>query len=373
MRLSPPPPSDVAEEDEVAELERSGLFTADWYRERNPDVIEAELDPLLHFVRFGAAEGRWPNPWFDPAWYRANYPDVVAAELNPLLHYLRHGDEEGRQPSPHFAPNWYRAAHRLPKNMPALRHFLDTRLTGRFAPCAALYAVPGLPRYREDPAAGVDPFRHYLDDKEHEVLPDEALIADSGLVDANYYLLNGSDVHEAHLDPVLHFCRYGWREGRKPNLYFDTAWYCATNPRIERLKLNPLVHYLRDGETAGRRPVPYFDPAWYRETYGVPASQSALAHFLQHRRHQRVSPTPLFDVAWYVSRHGEEIGPNRDPFMHYLHAGTYADIDPSPAFSAADYRQTHLGRRSRSFGQLATPEKDNALVRFLIDSYGADA
>ena len=77
----------------------------------------------------------------------------------------------------------------------------------------------------------------------------------------------------------------------------------------------------------------------------------------------------MFDVAWYVARHGEEIGPNRDPFAHYLHAATYADIDPSPGFSAAAYRRAHLGRRSRGFRQLATPEKDNALVHFLIESY----
>jgi hypothetical protein len=357
---------------EVAELADSGTFLAAWYRERNPDVIAAELDPLLHFVRFGAAEGRWPNPWFDPAWYRTAYPDVVVAEMNPLLHYIRHGDQEGRRPAEYFDPAWYRAAHGLSPDMPALRHFLTARISGRFAPCPALYAVPGLPRYRDDPTAGVDPFRHYLDDAEHDganVLPDEALLSGSGLVDANYYFMNGSDVQEAHLDPTVHYCRYGWMEGRKPNLYFDTPWYLATNELVERLKLNPLVHYRREGEAANRRPVPYFDPGWYRVTYAVPPEQSALAHFLAHRRSQTVSPTPLFDVAWYVAQHTEEIGPNRDPFAHYLHAATYADIDPSPAFNAADYRQRHLGRRSRGFGQLATPEKDNALAHHLIASY----
>ena len=51
-----------------------------------------------------------------------------------------------------------------------------------------------------------------------------------GSIDPNYYLINGSDVHEAQLDPAEHFCRYGWREGRKPNIYFDTRWYQQTNP-----------------------------------------------------------------------------------------------------------------------------------------------
>ena len=56
--------------------------------------------------------------------------------------------------------------------------------------------------------------------------------AASGLIDPNYYLINGTDVHEAQLDPAEHFCRYGWRESRKPNIYFDTRWYLQTNPQV---------------------------------------------------------------------------------------------------------------------------------------------
>ena len=37
-------------------------------------------------------------------------------------------------------------------------------------------------------------------------------------------------------------------------------------------------------------------------------------------------------------------GRNRDPFAHFLQAGTYRDLDPSPTFSAAEYRKRHLGR-----------------------------
>ena len=87
-----------------------------------------------------------------------------------------------------------------------------------------------------------------------------------------------------------------------------------------------------EGEMAGRRPVPYFDPLWYRETYVIPPGQGALAHFLTHRRSQAFSPTPLFDVGWYVEQHPGELAGNRDPFAHFLQAGTYRDIDPSPAF-----------------------------------------
>ena len=99
-----------------------------------------------------------------------------------------------------------------------------------------LWAVMHLAPYRDDPATGDDPFAHYLDDmlrERREPFPDPGVVAASGLIDPNYYLINGTDVHEAQLDPAEHFCRYGWREGRKPNIYFDTRWYQQTNPLVD--------------------------------------------------------------------------------------------------------------------------------------------
>ena len=62
----------------------------------------------------------------------------------------------------------------------------------------------------------------------------------------------------------------------------------------------------------------------------------------------------------------EEVAGNRDPFAHFLQAGTYRDIDPSPAFNAAAYRKRHLGRPSRQFPPvLMHPDRDNPLVHLL--------
>jgi hypothetical protein len=357
---------------ELQQLEVSGLFDTGWYLQQYDDVREASLEPLPHFHRFGWREGRRPNRYFEPSWYLENYPDVRDADMDPLLHYLRHGDHEGRRPTWHFDPAWYRAAYQLAPEAVALAHFLPQRTSGRFAPMPELYAVLHMPAYRDDPAAGEDPFEHYLDDmlrEQREAFPDLQVVAPSGLIDPNYYLINGSDVHEAALDPAEHFCRYGWRESRKPNIYFDMHWYLHTNPLVAHLKINPVMHYILVGEAAGRRPVPYFDPSWYRETYAIAPEQNALAHFLVHRRSQGFSPTPQFDVAWYVEQHADELGPNRDPFAHYLQAGTYRDIDPSPTFSAASYRKRHIGRPSRQFRQLMHPDRDNPLVHQLRAEY----
>ena len=82
-----------------------------------------------------------------------------------------------------------------------------------------------------------------------------------------------------------------------------------------------------------------------------------------------VQPDPLFDVAWYVARHADEVAGNRDPFAHFLQAGTYSDIDPSPAFNSAAYRKRYLGRPSRQFRQLMHPDRDNPLVHHLRTEY----
>lgn len=85
----------------------SGLFDASWYLETYPDVAARGVDPVRHYVRYGAREGRDPNRLFSSSWYLANYPDVAQSGLNPLAHYVLHGAAEGRNPGPLFDTKWY--------------------------------------------------------------------------------------------------------------------------------------------------------------------------------------------------------------------------------------------------------------------------
>jgi hypothetical protein len=306
--------------------------------------------------------------WFDRAWYLVRNPDVKRVGIDPLAHYLRYGETEGRYPSPWFNPAWYRLVYDIAPGQCALEHFLRRRATGQYLPCPELYLVPRSPPWRDDCAAGIDPFDHYLTDTlvpEHELLPDLTLIQPSGLIDATYYRLNPVFQYETELDPALHYCRFGHRRGLKPSTAFDPEWYLETNPVIARLRINPLAHYIVEGEPANRRPVPWFDPAWYRSEYHVPDGTLALAHYLRHRPDGQVSPNPLFDVAWYVSRHRESIPPDVDPFSHYLLAGAMRDIDPSPRFDARAWRHRHMAPLSAD-GQSELPVATrNPLVHFL--------
>jgi spore maturation protein CgeB len=83
-------------------LRGSGLFDANWYLSRNPDVKKSGIDPLLHYLQYGADEGRDPHPGFRTQWYKNQYPIVAKSGQNPLLHYFLYGKSSEYKPHPFF-------------------------------------------------------------------------------------------------------------------------------------------------------------------------------------------------------------------------------------------------------------------------------
>src|ERR1044071_5907065 len=81
-------------------ITKSGLFDRAYYLLHNPDVQQAGIDPLTHFLDQGWQEGRNPSAVFDTNFYLTTYPDVRQARTNPLVHYLRFGQAEGRPRNP---------------------------------------------------------------------------------------------------------------------------------------------------------------------------------------------------------------------------------------------------------------------------------
>jgi hypothetical protein len=111
---------------ETAILANSGAFERDWYLRRYPDVADASMDPIAHYVRLGSEAGRMPNRFFDPSWYRAQNLDVANNEVEPLVHYLTRGSREGIRPHPLFDPAWYREEYpdTVAVGLDPLAHFI---------------------------------------------------------------------------------------------------------------------------------------------------------------------------------------------------------------------------------------------------------
>ena len=86
------PPS----ERDVTAIRRSSLFNADWYLRNNPDVLQAGVDPAVHYLLHGREPLRNPGPDFVGEEYLALNQDVRDAGVNPLLHFELHGRNEHR-------------------------------------------------------------------------------------------------------------------------------------------------------------------------------------------------------------------------------------------------------------------------------------
>lgn len=109
---------------------------------------------------------------------------------------------------------------------------------------------------------------------------DELTIEVSGLFDAPWYLARYPDLLEQHAEPLVHFCHYGWKEGRQPNPYFDTQAYSNEQGDLIAQGINPLLHYIQVGEAADANPSEHFNTKSYRQTHQLAFDESPLRHFL---------------------------------------------------------------------------------------------
>ena len=169
-------------------------FDSDYYLKMYPDVKEAGVDPVRHYLEHGWVEGRNPTPRFSTLQYLSLNDDVRQSGMNPFYHYIVYGRAEQR-PSTQITDN----------------------------------------RRRSN---------------------EEATIRSE--FDSDYYLKMYPDVKKAGVDPVRHYLEYGWMEGRNPTPNFSTTMYLALNDDIRASRINPFYHYIvwgRDEQRLGSQIV----------------------------------------------------------------------------------------------------------------------
>ncbi|WP_051660745.1 glycoside hydrolase family 99-like domain-containing protein [Bosea sp. 117] len=136
-------------------------FDPDWYRESNPAVAAAGIDPLTHYIEQGEAEGRWPCRVFDPAFYAKTY-GVELGGGAALAHFVRDGAAQGLRPNAWFDPHHYIEKNvDLPRNVAiAASHYIEWGHKERRAVSAEFNA----PWYRAHYQIGTeaDPIQHYV-------------------------------------------------------------------------------------------------------------------------------------------------------------------------------------------------------------------
>jgi hypothetical protein len=134
------------------------LFDSAFYRRKHPDAAGA--NPLGHYLRHAH---RQPTPFFDPEYYLSQNPDVRKAEIPPLLHYVRHGAAEGRKPHPLFEPEYYRhCGFGIQINASwLLAHFAESAADA-INPHPLFDCDSYLSKHPEVAAQGMNPLAHYL-------------------------------------------------------------------------------------------------------------------------------------------------------------------------------------------------------------------
>ncbi|HEX2941483.1 MAG TPA: glycosyltransferase, partial [Rhodopila sp.] len=131
----------------------------------------------------------------------------------------------------------------------------------------------------------------------------------SGFVDPVWYRQRYPDTGLAGLDPVQHFLRHGFAEGRDPNEFFDSAWYRKTYKDAAAGGAPPLMHYLLSGIAEMRKPHPRFDADFYTHQHPKAASNPLLFHL--HVGRTRGYPTEQpFRINDYLP---SEMPPPRPP------------------------------------------------------------
>ncbi len=109
-------------------LATSVLFDASYYLRFNSDLHRSKIDPIAHYLLFGASEGRNPSLAFDGDYYLRANSDVAKRSINPLVHYLSIGWKEGRQANPFFATRYYLLANQdvATSGLEPVSHYLLT-------------------------------------------------------------------------------------------------------------------------------------------------------------------------------------------------------------------------------------------------------
>lgn len=136
-------PEDFAAAEEIL---ASPLFDAQWYARDHGLETDART-AALHYLKIGASMEAPAGPNFDTGAYLRAYGDVADAGVNPLLHFLRHGQAEGRRAFPLISDGGMerpRGARAAPAFFSGPLDELPVADAEAWIPSHKLAAVPGL-------------------------------------------------------------------------------------------------------------------------------------------------------------------------------------------------------------------------------------
>jgi glycosyltransferase involved in cell wall biosynthesis len=183
----------------------------------------------------------------------------------------------------------------------------------------------------------------------------------SSFIDTSYYLQNYPDVAQNGADPVRHYLKHGWREGRNPSPDFNTNFYLEHYPDVAQSNANPLLHFIEYGRFENRISVPaavhapaavvrgpeapvvadagdvealisqYLDRDYYYACYSdvKAAGLDPVKHYIEFGWNEGRNPTTYFSSDFYLEDNSDVRASGLNPFFHYLAHGKEEGRSPS--------------------------------------------
>lgn len=311
-------------------LIESLLFDLDFYSKQSGKVFSSKAAAVQSYLSaWAAGESVKASPFFDEEFYLTKYPDIKAANVNPLLHYIEFGAKERRQPSALFYPEFFLSqlgeAVRAEIDDP-LTFYIEHPLVGR--PCALFdgeFYSQGIDLNSEHPLA------HYLSigSKDPHPLFNEAYIR------SQHTIPSGESVLEWYMDNED-------KNSIQCNRYFDTQFYLQLHSELVGSSFDALSHYIVVGSGNQAWPCKLFWPHHYENQANkdeIKEYGSALGHYIHVGEAKGLSPNPWFDPAFYLETYGWVRSDDRGPLIHYIEDGWKHDLLPSEIFSPKYVRQ----------------------------------
>lgn len=102
-------------------------FDLEYYLASNRHVATNGMDPIAHYIRVGAREGRDPTPGFSTNAYRNRYPEVVRSALTPFGHWVKTGRSKSFVAHPYTLPHFQTMSELLNMTEIETAQMLDDR------------------------------------------------------------------------------------------------------------------------------------------------------------------------------------------------------------------------------------------------------
>ena len=173
-------------------------------------------------------------------------------------------------------------------------------------------------------------------------------------VDSDFYLQINEDVSSLGVDPLSHFIKYGWREGRPPNRWYKDSLvpkhlleknpstppyllYLSNLTGIDEFEFEKLcasklnIDVGHDSCSDCNLMVNSFDGEYYRNRYAdIKIDEDALSHYCEIGWKEGRNPSIFFDTKYYLECNPDVNHAHINPFTHFLVNGRYEDRKPKP-------------------------------------------